>query len=130
MLKLLYMNCSWKKETVLIISAFLWLLSNLSNAQIESARFVFLTYSRIAFKITGFEIIPKLTESEKKRIDLWIEKEGLNQYGDPKDTVYVGGTPLFDEKTGEKIDKYEYILRRHPDRPWNKYKYKRPKKRI
>ncbi|MBZ9577694.1 hypothetical protein KJA13_01510 [Patescibacteria group bacterium] len=55
---------------------------------------------------------------EKQQIEAWIEENNLNQYGDPKDTVYTGGTPLFNEKTGERIDKYEYILRKHPDRPW------------
>jgi len=55
---------------------------------------------------------------EKELIEAWILKNDLNQYGDPKDTVYIGGTPLFDEKTGQSIDRYEYILKNHPDRPW------------
>jgi hypothetical protein len=57
---------------------------------------------------------------EKQLIEAWIVENDLNQYGDPKDTVYIGGTPLFDERTGETIDKYEYILRNHPDRPWRR----------
>lgn len=61
-----------------------------------------------------------LSETEKELIESWIIKNDLNQHGDPEDTVYMGGTPLFDEKTGESIDKYEYILRKHPDRPWLK----------
>lgn len=59
-----------------------------------------------------------LSETEKQEIETWIIENDLNQYGDPKDTVYMGGTPLFDEKTRETIDKYEYILRKHPHRPW------------
>lgn len=55
---------------------------------------------------------------EKELIEAWIQKNDLNEYGDLKDTVYTGGTPLFDERTGEQIDKYEYILGNHPDRPW------------
>jgi len=55
---------------------------------------------------------------EKELIDAWIIENDLNQYGDPKDTVYMGGTPLFDERTGKTIDRYEYILRNHPDGPW------------
>jgi len=61
-----------------------------------------------------------ISSEEKELIETWIIKNDLNQYADPKDTVYMGGTPLFDEMTGESIDKYEYILRRHPDRPWLK----------
>lgn len=61
----------------------------------------------------------KINDQEKARIDLWIEESSLNQYGDPKDTAYTGGTPLFNEVTGESIDRYEYILKSNPDRPWN-----------
>ena len=75
-------------------------------------------------ELTGEEKIEEALEGispeEKGLIEIWIRENNLNQYGDPKDTVYMGGTPLFDEKTGESIDKYEYILRRHPDRPWGK----------
>lgn len=62
----------------------------------------------------------EISFEEKESIETWIIENDLNQYGDPKDTVYMGGTPLFDERTGETIDKYEYILRQHPDRPWLK----------
>ena len=58
--------------------------------------------------------------NEKEKIDAWIKANNLNEYGDPIDTAYAGGTPLFDEATGKSIDKYEYIINKHPDRPWNK----------
>jgi len=61
-----------------------------------------------------------ISYEEEELIEAWIIANDLNQYGDPKDTVYMGGTPLFDERTGQSIDKYEYILRNHPDRPWKK----------
>lgn len=61
-----------------------------------------------------------ISEAEKQQIEAWIIGQDLNQYGEPKDTVYMGGTPLFDEKTGKTIGRYEYILRRHQDRPWIK----------
>jgi len=57
---------------------------------------------------------------EKKRIDTWILKNNLNEFGDPKGTAYTGGTPLFNETTGKNIDKYQYIIQNHPDKPWNK----------
>lgn len=60
-----------------------------------------------------------ITSAEKKRIDVWISENNLNQYGDPKETVYAGGTPLFNEATGEQLDKYQYIIKKHPERPWN-----------
>lgn len=75
--------------------------------------------------IVGFVILKQGEEGEiffeeKQLIETWIVENDLNQYGDVKDTVYMGGTPLFDEKTGESIDKYEYILRNYSDRPWRK----------
>ena len=54
-------------------------------------------------------------DETKKRIEKWIKEKGLNPFGDSKDTVYAGGTPLFDEATGETKDRYEYILKRNPD---------------
>lgn len=63
---------------------------------------------------------PSLLQDEKQKIDAWIRQNNLNTYGDPKDTMYAGGTPLFDEATGQTTDRYEYILKRHPSRPWNK----------
>ena len=57
----------------------------------------------------------KLTDDQKKWIDARIKKEGLNEYGDSKGTMYTGGTPLFDEMTGQMEDRYAYIVRKHPD---------------
>ena len=57
----------------------------------------------------------KITEEVKKRIDSWIRTNDRNEYGDPKDTMYIGGTPLFDESTGQSKDRYEYILENHPE---------------
>lgn len=61
-------------------------------------------------------ILPK----DKSKIQNWILKNNLNQYGDPKNTLYAGGSPLFNENTGQNIDLYSYILQKHPDRPWKK----------
>lgn len=62
---------------------------------------------------------PTCSVSEKQKINLWIKENDLNEYGDNKSTVYIGGTPLFNEATDESIDLYEYLLDKHPDRPWN-----------
>jgi len=62
----------------------------------------------------------EISLEEKQLIEAWIIKKDFNQYGDPKDTVYLGGAPLFDETTGQSADKYEYILQGHSDRPWKK----------
>jgi hypothetical protein len=54
-------------------------------------------------------------EETKKRVDRWIKENNRNPYGDPPDTMYAGGTPLFDERTGNSKDKYDYILEKHPE---------------
>lgn len=51
----------------------------------------------------------------RQRIDRWIAGNGLNPYGDPPDTMYTGGTPLYNERTGVLQDRYLYILVRHPE---------------
>ena len=51
----------------------------------------------------------------KKRIDRWITENRRNPYGDAQNTMYAGGTPLFDERTGRTKDKYDYILDKHPE---------------
>lgn len=61
-----------------------------------------------------------VTQAEKEKISTWISANKLNQYGDPTDTVYSGGTPLYDSSTGVVTDLYEYMVTKHPDRPWNK----------
>jgi hypothetical protein len=65
---------------------------------------------------------PLLTADEKSKIDAWLaaHSDSLNQYGDLKDMMYTGGTPLFNEATGQRIDKYQYIVSQHPDRPWRR----------
>ena len=51
----------------------------------------------------------------RERIDSWIRQNNRNEFGDSKDTNYAGGTPLFDMRTGQTRDRYEYILEKHPE---------------
>jgi hypothetical protein len=56
-----------------------------------------------------------LSSADKQAIDDWLTKKGLNRYGDAKNAVYTGGTPLFDEATGKSVERYDYILNKFPD---------------
>ncbi len=56
-----------------------------------------------------------LTNNGKEKIDKWLEDNNLNRYGDPMDKIYIGGTPLFNEATGQNIDRFDYIFKNHPD---------------
>jgi hypothetical protein len=48
-------------------------------------------------------------------LDQQLAARGLNEFGDPPGTMYAGGTPLFDEASGKRVDRKEYVLRKHPD---------------
>lgn len=48
-------------------------------------------------------------------LDRQLAAKGLNSFGDPADTAYPGGTPLFDERTGKSTDRAAYIFAKHPD---------------
>lgn len=67
-------------------------------------------------KKTAEDIIKAgITQEMKDKMDKWIELNDFNKYGDQKNLMYAGGTPLFDEATGEVTDRYEYILKNHPE---------------
>jgi hypothetical protein len=56
-----------------------------------------------------------INEKTRQKIEEWIKREGRNEYGDPKDTLYAGGNPLFDERSAQLKDRYEYILKKNPE---------------
>lgn len=70
-------------------------------------------------KVSGFSVAPSsagdLTVEQKEKIEKWLTDNSLNRYGDAMDIFYAGGTPLFDEATGKSIERFEYILKNHPD---------------
>ncbi len=56
-----------------------------------------------------------LTDAQKSYIDSWLQGSELNQYGDPQGTFYMGGSPLYDEESGQIQDRYEYVIKHHPE---------------
>ncbi|HOZ56110.1 MAG TPA: hypothetical protein PLH29_02695 [bacterium] len=56
-----------------------------------------------------------LTIDQKDYIDKFLAENNLNRFGDATSTVYASGTPLFDKVTGESVDRFEYILKNHPE---------------
>jgi hypothetical protein len=54
-------------------------------------------------------------QEEEDCVDRWLAEHNLDRYGHPRDTMYAGGTPLFDERTGESTDRLEYVYKRHPE---------------
>lgn len=52
--------------------------------------------------------------AEEACVDGWLKERGLDPYGSPEGTIYAGGTPLFDERTGQSTGRLEYVYRQHP----------------
>ena len=48
-------------------------------------------------------------------VDRWLQEHKLDRYGNAEDTMYAGGTPLFNEATGESRDRLEYVFERQPE---------------
>lgn len=48
-------------------------------------------------------------------MDSWLQKQGLDAYGNPEGSMYAGGTPLFNERTGEQIDRLDFIFKNKPE---------------
>jgi hypothetical protein len=56
-----------------------------------------------------------LSDEDKEKIDNWLSKNGLNKYGDTEGVYYPEGTPLIKGEDGEKIERYQYLLKRYPN---------------
>lgn len=52
---------------------------------------------------------------EHRAFQRWTRERNLNEFGDPKDTMYAGMSPLF--YSGKTL--YQYATEKHPDKPWN-----------
>lgn len=50
-----------------------------------------------------------------RSVDEYLGREGLNEFGDPIETAYIGGTPLFDQATGQSHERLDYIVANHPE---------------
>ena len=68
-----------------------------------------------AYETAGDKYGKSLGEEGKAVIDEWLEKNQLNEFGDNLGTLYTGGTPLFDELTGQATDRFEYLLKKFPE---------------
>jgi len=63
---------------------------------------------------------PILTSMEMQRIPCTL----VQTYAFPSyvNLPFLGGTPLFNEMTGESVDRYDYVKQRHPNSPWIKWR--------
>ena len=56
-----------------------------------------------------------LPKNVQLQIDNWLLTQNLNEYGDIEGTMYTGGTPTFDEESGETVNRFELIFSKFPE---------------
>lgn len=55
------------------------------------------------------------TAAQLACVDEWLQAHTLDAYGNPQGTMYMGGTPLFDEATGQHLPRQAFLATRRPD---------------
>jgi hypothetical protein len=68
------------------------------------------TAGKLVGKDTGLE-----NEPSGSCMDRELEKRNLDKYGNAQGTMYPGGTPLFDEASGKRADRMQYVYAHHPE---------------
>jgi len=68
---------------------------------------------------TGSSYAATLSPAEKQAqetcLDTWLQGKKLDRYGHPEGTMYAGGSPIFNEMTGEARERLDYVYERQPD---------------
>jgi hypothetical protein len=54
-------------------------------------------------------------QAQESCLDKWLQDKKLDRYGHAEGTMYAGGSPLFNEMTGESKDRLEYVYQRQPE---------------
>lgn len=55
------------------------------------------------------------TEAQEECVNRWLQAHGLDGFGSPQGTVYMGGTPLFDEATGKNTTRQAFLASHHSE---------------
>ncbi len=57
----------------------------------------------------------RLDAAQGECVDRWLKGHGLDTYGNPEGTMYAGGSPTFDERTGKTVDRWSLVARNRPE---------------
>jgi hypothetical protein len=58
---------------------------------------------------------PVVSADQAACADRWLSEHKLDPYGNPQGTSYLGGTPTFDERTGQTIDRWVLVAKNRPE---------------
>jgi hypothetical protein len=64
---------------------------------------------------TAATLSPAERQAQESCVDKWLKEKKMDRYGHPEGTMYAGGTPLFNEMTGESRDRLDYVYERQPE---------------
>ena len=59
--------------------------------------------------------VPRLDATQTECVEKWLKGHGLDDYGNPRGTMYAGGTPTFDEATGRTVDRWSLVVKNRPE---------------
>lgn len=92
------------------------------NARHKTEVDVTIVKTAVRKDVQAFELVPKIDVEydEKNLIDGWLfaKRDDVNMFGDARGTKYEYGTPLRNGDGGRTNDKYAYIVKKNPDKPW------------
>lgn len=57
----------------------------------------------------------QLDAKQTECVEKWLKGHGLDEYGNPQETMYVGGAPTFDEATGHSVDRWTLVAKNRPE---------------
>jgi hypothetical protein len=58
---------------------------------------------------------PVVSADQATCADRWLTEHKFDSYGNPQGTSYLGGTPTFDERTGQSIDRWALVAKNRPE---------------
>ncbi len=58
---------------------------------------------------------PAEKQAQENCLDKWLKGKKLDRYGHDEGTMYAGGTPLFNEMTGESRERLDYVYERQSE---------------
>lgn len=64
---------------------------------------------------TAATLSPSERQAQENCLDKWLKEKKMDPYGHPEGTMYAGGSPLFNERTGESRDRLDYVYERQPE---------------
>jgi hypothetical protein len=64
---------------------------------------------------TATALSEEVRAAQEACLDKWLNGKKMDRFGHPEGTMYAGGSPTFNEQTGEMTERLDYVYKRHPE---------------